>query len=126
MGNTVGSIRKVVIDGVTYDVIGDANAKHNASRFETEGVATSGKTMMKMKKRVPTIESVDLATFPADMVALKAKAESLADVTLSIEYADGSIFKSSGRINFESWESESGKSAVMLIPSKDWTEFLAP
>jgi hypothetical protein len=49
----------------------------------------------------------------------------LADVTMSVELADGSIYKATGRINYENYESETGKSTIQMIPKKDWTPFLA-
>ena len=125
MSANVGTIRKAVIDGITFDVFADANLTFNRSKFETEGQATTGKTMMKMTRRVQTIEGLTLATTPAEMETLNSKAEGLADVTLSIELADGSVYKATGRIYFENYESETGKSAVTLIPGGDWTPFLS-
>lgn len=125
MGNNVGTIRKVVIDGVTYDVYADTNITFNYSKYTVEGMATTGDTLYKMTKRVQTIEGLGLATTPAQMNELAGKADSLADSTLSIELADGSVFKASGKINFESYESETGKTTVQLIPKGVWSEFLA-
>ena len=125
MGSATGTIRKAVIDGVTYDVFADANITFNASKFETEGVATSGKTKFKMTRKVRTMESLGLATTPGEMENLKTKAESLADITMSVELADGSVYKAAGRINFDNFESETGKTTVKLIPADEWTPFLA-
>jgi len=125
MGNNTGTLRKVVIDGVTYDVFGDTNITFNRTKFEIEGQATTGNTMYKMTRRVPTIESVGLATTPAEMETLKSKSEGLADITLSVELADTSVYKATGRINFESYESETGKSTIVMIPKRDWTPFLS-
>jgi len=121
--SAVGTPRKVVIDGVTYDVKADANITYNASIYENEGIPTSGRTLQKKTKRVPTKESVTLGTSPAEAMELKAKAESLASKTLAVEYADGSTFRATGQINFESWESEEGTSTLTLIPDRDWTPF---
>lgn len=126
--SNVGTIRKVVIDGVTYDVPADINITFNRSSFETEGTPTSGKTMIKKTRRVPTIESLTLMTTPAEMESLNDIAEGLPDVTFSVELADGSVYKSSGQINYENYESEVGKSTITFIPAKTknaWTSFLA-
>ncbi len=125
MAGNVGSIRKVVIDGITFDVPLDADITFNASQYTIEGVATSGDNMTKRTKRVQTIEGLTIATSAAEMITLRDKADSLADKTLSIELADGSVFKSSGQINFENYTSQDGKTAIQLIPRKAWTEFLA-
>lgn len=125
MGNISGTPRKVVINGVTYDVFADTNINLIPSKYEIEGLPTSGVTMYKMTKRVETAESLTLKTNPAEKEELKSVAESLADATLAIELADGSTFKASGKINYESFESEENKSTVQLIPSDGWTPFLA-
>ena len=124
MGENTGSIRKVVLDGVTFDVFADTNITFNRTRYNTEGLATSGKTMFKMTRRVPTMESLGIGTVPSEMESLKAKAEGLSDLTMSLELADGSVYKATGRINFENYESETGKSTVQLIPAQDWTPFI--
>lgn len=125
MGNNVGSIRKAVLDGVTYDVPADSNITFPLAGYSTEGLATSGKTMFKMTKRVRTIESMELAVTPAELIVVKGLAEQLSNITMSIEIADGSVFKASGRIDFEGYESETGKLKIKLIPDGDWTPFLA-
>jgi hypothetical protein len=123
--SNVGTIRKVVIDGVTYDVFNDVDITFNKSKYTIESMATTGRTLHKRTKRVQTIEGLVLATTPAEMVALANKADALADKTFSIELADGSVFKATGQINFENYTSADGKSNIQLIPTRDWTEFLA-
>jgi hypothetical protein len=122
-----GTPRKMIIAGVTYDVAADSNFTFNRSEFEKEGVATSGKTMIKMTRRVPTIESVTLITTLEEVEALKNVADSIADTTISVEFADGSVYKTTGQINFENYETEEGKSTFTIIPAKTkeaWTPFL--
>ena len=113
-----GTIRKVVINGVTYDVPADINITFNIAAFETEGIATSGRTMIKMTRRVPTMESVVLVTDPDEAEELKSVAESLADATFAVELADGTTYRTTGKINYESWETEENKSSVTIIPAK--------
>lgn len=125
MGDNVGSIRRVVIDGITFDVYPDVDITFNKSKYTVEGMATSGRNMTKYTKRVQTIEGLVLATNPAEMVLISEKADSLADKTLSIELADGSVFKATGKVNFENYTSQDGKSNIQLIPKNDWTPFLA-
>jgi hypothetical protein len=123
-----GTIRSLTIDGVTYDVPADINITFNISSFETEGVATTGRTVFKKTRRVPTQEGVVVMTTPEEMVALKKKAESLAEKTFSVELADGSVFKTAGEFNYENVETEENRSSIVIIPNKckdAWTEFLA-
>lgn len=125
MSNISGTPRKVVLNGVTYDVPADANFTLNLSGYETEGQATSGRTMFKMTKKVKSTDSVTLSTNHDEADELRGLAESLADITMSVEYADGTVYKCSGKINYESFESESNKSMITLIPSDSdgWTKF---
>lgn len=125
MAGNIGSIRKVVIDGITFDVTLDADITFNYSQYTIEGQATSGENMTKRTKRVQTIEGLVIACTAAEMVTLAGKADSLADKTLSIELADGSVFKSAGQINFENYTSQDGKANIQLIPRRAWTPFLA-
>ena len=125
MSTSVGSIRKVVIDGVSYDVMGDANLNFKRSKYEKEGIATSGNPLIKMTKRVENVESVDLAVSVPEMEVLSGKANSIVDSTLSFEFADGSVYRGTGHIHFDGYESETGKSTLTMIPVGDWTPFSA-
>ena len=128
MGDNSGTVRRVVINGVTYDVPADINITFNRSSFTLEGVATSGKTMMKYTRRVPTMESVILMTNPAEAEELNNISETLADVTIAVELADGSVYRTTGRINYENMETEENRSSIMIIPAKTksaWTPVIA-
>jgi hypothetical protein len=123
--SVVGTPRKFILDGVSYDLKADANITYNASAYENEGIATSGKTLQKKSKRVQTKESVTLSVIPAEVEELKKKSDSLASKTMAVTYADGSTYRATGQVNFESWESDEGTATLTLIPDKDWTPFIA-
>lgn len=123
--SAVGSLRKVVLDGTTYDVMSDTNINFKPSNYEIEGVPTSGKNMMKMTKRVKTVESCDLGVNVDEMTELSGKSDGLADITMAFELADGSTYRGTGRIHIDSYESETGKMTLTLIPVGDWTPFPA-
>ena len=125
MGDNVGTLKKVVIDGVSYDVFVDINVSFTPTRFKREDIPTSGRTLHKMTKRVRKMEDITIAASPAEVEALASKAESLASKTIAVEFADGSIYRATGQIDFDKWESQDGKGTVTLIPDKDWTPFLA-
>lgn len=125
-GNSSGTLRKATLAGVTYDVPGDINLTINYSRFEVEGVPTTGDTMYKYTLRVPTIENCVFITKPTDAEDLKNKADDQTDITMSLELADGTVLRGTGRINYENWETEENRSMVTLIPNKTkgaWTPF---
>jgi hypothetical protein len=122
-----GTVNRIAINGPSYDVPADINITFNRSGFTIEGIPTNGKTVMKYQRRVQTMESIPLMTSPAEMETLNNVAETLADVTLMVELADGSSYRSTGRVNFENYESEEGRSTITIIPAKSknaWTPII--
>ena len=123
---TSGSIRKLTIEGIPFDVMADANFSEVFSQYEVEVIATSGKGMKKFTKRVPTVEGVVLGTSGADRERLKAWNEGLADLKFSYTNAAGDTAKAQGHFNIESNESEENRTTITLMPtSGNWTVFLA-
>lgn len=120
-----GSLRKAVLDGVTFDVMADCNITFNRGKFEREGTPTTGRTRQKATLRVRTIEGLEVATNPSEMETLKTISEKSTSVTMAITLADSSIYRATGAVYFENYESETGKSAITLIPDRDWTPFTA-
>ena len=123
--SVVGTIRKVVLNGISFDVMADSNVTFNRAQYEREGVPTSGRTLQKMTKRVQTIEGLTLGVTSDEMELLKSISDGIADVTMSITLADTSVYKATGAVYFESYESENGQASVTLIPKNDWTAFTA-
>ena len=125
MAGAVGTIKKVTIDGSTYDVSADSKAALTPTAYKKEGQATTGKTLFKYTKQVKIIKGIDFMLTPKQKEALAAKSDSLADVTLALALIDGSVYRGTGRIEMGEWDSDTGKCPCDLIPSDDWTPFLA-
>ena len=125
MARVSGSIRNVTINGVTYDVLADANFSETGSRFENEGIATSGETIRKMTRRVPQVESVIVKAAGADKERLKGIADGIDDVSMSYETAAGDVYRATGFIEFENRETEENRATLTMIPRQDWRAFLA-
>lgn len=121
MGDQSGTIRKLTIDAITFDVPADINITFNRSKYTIEGMPTSGRPIMKFTKRVQTMNSVPVITNPAEMETLNDKSESIADKTFAIELADGSTYRATGQFNYENFETESNRSAIQIIPKGPWT-----
>lgn len=122
-----GTVLSVILNGYSYDVPADINITFNRSGFTIEGIPTSGKTVMKYTRRVQSMDSVILMVNPSEMENLNNDAESLSDMTMAVKLADGSTYRTTGRVNFESYESEEGRATVTLIPSKSknaWTPII--
>ena len=125
MGRNSGTIRKVVIGGVTYDVPGDINITFNITSMVVEGVPTSGTTMFKMTTRIPTMEGIVVMTDKDEAEALRVVSESLNDTTLAVVLADGTTYRSTGRINYENLTTEEMRSAIQMIPAKTKNAWVA-
>ena len=128
MGRVAGSLRKVVIDGLTFDVAADVNVTLMTSGFETEGIPTSGRTMFKMTFRSPNAEGVVLSADPTEQDVLRQISERLTSSPMSVTLADNSVYRTVGRINFENVETEENKATIVIIPDKSlgaWELFAA-
>lgn len=123
--SNVGTLIKCVFNGITFDIFADTDITMNLSKYTIEGVATTGRNLMKRTKRVQTVEGLAVAGSVAEMLSLVDQANSLADKTFAITLPDGSVFRATGQINFENYTSMDGKSNVQLIPVGEWTPFLA-
>lgn len=121
----VGAIRKVTLDGITFDVFPDANVKEVGSAWENSAVPTSGRTMRKMMKRVEEREGIVLACNGAERDILKGFADGTVDIPMSYVTAAGDIYSAAGFIEFESRETEENRATIKMIPRSDWTARLA-
>ena len=121
MSKIAGSLRKAIIDGVTYDVVADANVSIMLSLFENDSIATSGSAIHKKTKRVAKAESIVLGTSWEDRAVLRDVAESLDTISFSLEFAGGDSVSAFGHIHIESDESEELRTTVIFLPDEGWT-----
>lgn len=120
-----GSIRKVTLDGVTYDAMGDSNVGETGGPWENDGVATSGRNIRKMTKRVDLRDGLVLAANGAEFEQLKELAARTDDFTMSYTTASGDVYRAMGWIEVEKRETEENRVTVKMFPRKTWESFLA-
>ena len=125
MGDLSGTLRKVTIDGVTYDVFADTNVSAIPSAYENTSVPTSGRNMRKMMRRSQNRESITLVANGAEQEALRLLSERLDDYPLSYETAAGDVYRATGWVHFETHETEENRATVQLCPRGEWSAFLA-
>ena len=113
-----GTPRKLTLDGVSYDVAADTNITLNLSPFETEGVASSGRTMMKRTKRTQTAEGIPILASPTEQDQLRVLAERLDVFPMAVTLEDGAVWRTTGNINFESVETEENRASITIIPDR--------
>ena len=121
-----GSIVKVTINGTTYDVVADMNLDQVPTRFKNEAKASSGRNMRVMTRQVEEAKSVQILCNATERTNLKAVAEQLGDTTLAYTTADTSVYRASGWIDFEKWESKESTATLTLFPRDKWEIFAAP
>ena len=125
MSDTSGSIRKVTLDGITFDVPADANFKETPSQYETDAIPTSGRNIKKMTKRVRVVDGVSIICNGAERELLKDLAEGHKDIPMSYETAGGDVYRATGWIEFESRETEELKATVKMFPRNNrWEAFV--
>jgi len=118
-----GSIIQVSIDGVSYDVFADADFDITPPLYKNEGVATSGRNIIKRTKQVQEVKSVALACNGKERDQLTQIAESGTDRTLAYKTAAGDSYKATGKIDFEKWNNQESKATISMIPRTKWTFF---
>jgi hypothetical protein len=110
-----GSIRKVTIDGITYNAAADANASKTPTATK-EGIPHSGGNMMKITKAHGSVEGLTLILTESEYETLEAVRDSLESKTLSYTTAGGAVWRTQGGINLDNYETEENRCDVMLIP----------
>jgi hypothetical protein len=125
MPDISGTLRKVTLDGVTFDVMADTNVTAMGSNIESDGVPTSGRLMRKMTKRADTREGVVLACNGAEFELLNELATRITDFSMSYEEAGGDVYRCQGFIEFENRETEENRASIkMFSRSNEWETFL--
>jgi hypothetical protein len=118
-----GSNKSFTVDGITFDVMADANITEVFTGFENSMIPTSGKHMYKKVKRVEIREGIVLATDAAEREQLKSFAESLDILQLQYVNAAGDNFQCEGAIEVENNETEENRTTVQGLPQGTWTLF---
>lgn len=120
-----GSIRKVLIDGLSFNAAADGNFA-KTPRLEKEAVPHSGGNMIKHTRASGNVESAKLICTPTEFATLESKAEELTTFSMSYEMADGSVWRSTGTIMLDNYESEEHSVELTMIPdSGTWELFAA-
>lgn len=126
MGDTSGTPRKVTLDGITYDVMSDANFSDSGHTFENEGVPTSGRTMQKKVRKPAMTESVEIATNFNEYQNIKDLNDREDTFPISWEDVEGNVYRANGFINIDSpRETETNKTGIQIIveDADGWSPF---
>ncbi len=123
MSDVAGTIKKVTLDGVTYDVPADINISEMGSGFENSLIATSGQNVLKQVKRAEIREGVVIIANDQEMDVLTALAEQQASFPMSYQLINGTVKRATGWIEFANRETEENRAAITLLPEGKWSTF---
>lgn len=118
MGEASGTLRGVTLDGLAFRVPADINVTLNLSEYENENIPTSGKSVHKKTLRSPDAEGVVLIANPIEQETLRTLAGRLEAFPISAELADGSVWRTTGTINFENVETQENRATVRIMPDR--------
>lgn len=120
-----GSIRKVLINGLSFNAAADGNFA-KTPKLEKEAVRHSGGNSIKVTFASGNVEGVKLICTPTEFDTLEGFADELESFSMSYEMADGSTYRSTGHIALDNYESEETSVEVTMIPdSGSWELFAA-
>lgn len=120
-----GSNSALEIDGVSFDVAADANFSVTPTEYENDLVATSGKPMIKKMRRTPNVESVVLIANADDRQKLEAFNDQKEPYGIAWTNAAGDVYRTTGVIHFETYETEENRCTITLLPREPWAPFIA-
>lgn len=118
MGEASGTLRGVTLDGLSFRVPADINITLNLSEYENENIPTTGKSVPKKTLRSPDAEGVVLIANPVEQETLRGLAARLEAFPISTEMADGSVWRTTGNINFENVESQENRASIKIMPDR--------
>ena len=118
-----GSLRKLTIEGISFDVAADADFSEIFTQFENAMVPTSGGAMRKMTKRIVAVEGVVLITDADERLVLKDFAEGLDNVKITYTNAAEDSYRCEGTIEIENNSTEENRTSCTIQPVGDWTKF---
>ncbi|MEE8205562.1 MAG: hypothetical protein V3T82_01345 [Nitrospinaceae bacterium] len=121
---SAGSPRGVTIDGIPFNVTGDANIALNP-RITKESIPHSGGNMVKLTTEAGNVEAVKLTVTPAEYDILRGISEQEGDIPMSYVMADGSSFKSPGQVMIGPYQTDDSSCEVQFLTSTGTWEIFA-
>ena len=118
MGEASGTLRGMNFDGLELRVPADINITLNLSEYENENIPTTGLSVPKKTLRSPDAEGVVLIVNPIEQETLRELAARLQAFPMSAELADGSVWRTTGNINFENVETQENRATVKIMPDR--------
>ena len=123
MAGVAGSNRQLTLNGVDFIIAADANFSEMGSSVEVDRIPTSGPSVKKITKRVQTVESVVVIADAETSELLRTLDESIPDIPMSYQLANGEVITAVGNIVYENRETEENRASLKLQARDGWTVF---
>lgn len=118
-----GSIRKCLINGLSFNAASDANFAKTPP-LEKEAVPHSGGNMIKRTKASGNVEGAKMICTQSEFDTLEGFADDLESFAMSYTLAAGGSYRTTGQISLDNFESEEGSVEITMIPdSGEWSSF---
>ena len=118
MGDVSGTLRKFSFEGVTFRAAMDVDVNLQISAYENEGIPSTGKSMLKKTLRNPNAEGIGLLLNPQEQDVMREFSERTETGTMSMELADGSVYRTSGWIEFPGVQTAENRAEITVIPDR--------
>lgn len=120
-----GTLRKVLLNGDSFDIPPDVDVSEMGGPFEVEMLPSTGKNMKKMTRRTETRENVVLFVDAAQRDVLRALSAQVETFPMSYQTADGTIYRCTGAIEFPARTTADNRATINMLPEGIWDTFLA-
>lgn len=110
-----GSIRKVLLDGLSLNAAADANPARLPTR-EKEPIVHSGGVAQKVTTMAGSVESLKLIVDDIDYETLQGLSEQTVNFPMSYEKADGTALRATGFISLDNYEAEENSVEITMTP----------
>lgn len=117
----VGSIRKLIINGIPLNVKNDANIKETWGKYDVEGIQTTGGNIPKLTLRAEMRENIDCVANVSEKKQIREIANEGAFVPCSYTDADGVTIKASCIVEISDANTADGLMQLRLHPQGQWT-----
>jgi len=123
---TAGTINSLSLDGLPFDVAGDADFSVTLTEFENTMTATSGEGSLSQEKRIREVDGVDIVAKSGDDSLLAKMADSgRIDIDMTYVTRGGDTYQGLGSFNVDKKQTKKGIISIKLLPVGEWTESLA-
>ena len=118
---STGTLRKILIDDLSYDAAGDADLNETLTKFENSLIITSGKAVIKQEKRAQQVEDVVLITNAGDRDRLVSFADGGGEGPMSYTDRAGNVARFVGTINVDSNQTMESRTTISFLPTEERT-----